>query len=709
MTAEAIISACQCGKPGCDCLRARVGHENVHCPAHVDVDPSLSVGEKYGKPLVYCHGGCAQEAVISALRELGLWESKSSPLNRRDWTAYDASTGRFRSSHIRIDKADGTKDLFWEPRGVKTKDLAMYRADVLAQKPGVPVVVCEGEPATDALATIEEILGIVSVGTITGASTQPGESALSVLVGRRVYLWPDADPPGAKHMQRLASRLQQMGCKELLIVSWKQAPKHGDAVDAIAEGVDVAGLLIDAETWKPGNVDSVLPNATEGFHLTDLGNANRLATRHTDELRFCHGLRKWFMWDGRRWAPDATGTVQALAKETVRGIYQEAADAKDWATTTEVGQWAKKSEAEARIKAMINLACSEPGIPVTQEEMDSNPWLLNCQNGTVDLRTGELTPHDPAQLITKLTPVVYDPDARYGLWDHFLQAVMPDPETRRYVQKIAGISLSGDASEDLIVLVHGPGGTGKGTISAAFMSALGSDYCATADLSTFTTRRDPHAPHPDLARLAGMRLVTISEVEAGGAVTLLKRATGGDRIQTRSHHQETFEFTPQFTLWLMANERPTVPDDDSGIWRRMREIPFTKVFDPPDTGVRQALSDTQLAGPAVLAWAVEGYLAWQREGLGESPPQVAEATEDYRQDMNPLGDFLEERTVAVPGAWASFAQLFTAYRDWAAFNKIPYPLGSKTFTQRLLTRFEKDDRPRNGGRGFRGIGLLETP
>ena len=138
MTAEAIISACQCGKPGCDCLRARVGHENVHCPAHVDVDPSLSVGEKDGKPLVYCHGGCAQEAVISALKELGLWESRSSPLNRREWAAYDVSTGRFRSSHIQIDKANGTKDLFWEPRGVKTKDLAMYRADVLAQKPGVP-------------------------------------------------------------------------------------------------------------------------------------------------------------------------------------------------------------------------------------------------------------------------------------------------------------------------------------------------------------------------------------------------------------------------------------------------------------------------------------------------------------------------------------------------------------------------------------------
>ena len=199
--------------------------------------------------------------------------------------------------------------------------------------------------------------------------------------------------------------------------------------------------------------------------------------------------------------------------------------------------------------------------------------------------------------------------------------------------------------------------------------------------------------------------MTVSEVETGETVALLKRATGGDPIQTRSHHQETFEFIPQFTLWLMANDRPRIPDTDTGVWRRMREVPFLTKFDPADPSIRQQLGSPETAGPAVLAWAVRGCLAWQEEGIGGIPAQVATATEAYRRDMDPLADFLEDRTVEIVDAWTSFADLFDAYTDWAQHNRVRRPLGSKTFSQRLALRYE-DDRRRNGGRGFRGIGLV---
>ena len=396
----------------------------------------------------------------------------------------------------------------------------------------------------------------------------------------------------------------------------------------------------------------------------------------------------------------------ALEKDTVSAIYAEAAAENDSDRRKALGKWAAGSEAERRIAAMISLARSEPGVAVLPQALDANLWALNCLNGTLDLRTGERRSHDPADLITKLAPVEYNPDAGYQLWTDFLETAIPDPKTRRYVQKISGMSLTGDASEDLIVLVHGPGGTGKGTFREAFTGALGNDYAAPADLATFTTRRrDAQGPQPDLARLKRKRLVTISEPKSGGAVSLLKSVTGGDATPTRTHYAETFEFVPQFTLWLMSNYRPNVPADDTGLWRRLREIPFTTVFDPPDPGVRQALSDPQIAGPAVLAWAVEGCLAWQREGLGKLPPQVSGATAEYRKEMDLLADWLEDCTVAVSDAWTSGASLWGNYQSWCDANKVPVKerLGRKGFPVRLSRHFAKDDRRTQ--RGFAGVQL----
>ena len=251
-----------CGRNGCPCGKTvQTGTGNTHCPAHEDKDPSLSVTEKTGMILVYCHTGCTQESVISVLRQRGLWPnagstpSNSAPSTGLEWPAHDAVTGQFVSLHVRVNKPNGKKSMFWQPAGVTVKDLALYRADVLTQKPGVHIVVCEGESGTDALSTIEEGLGIVAVGTVTGASTIPGDSALSVLVGGKVYLWPDNDEPGKTHMVKIASRLWELGCADVRMLNWSDGPpKGGDAADAIAQDVDIERLLVEAQIWKPHNV-----------------------------------------------------------------------------------------------------------------------------------------------------------------------------------------------------------------------------------------------------------------------------------------------------------------------------------------------------------------------------------------------------------------------------------------------------------------------
>ena len=487
------------------------------------------------------------------------------------------------------------------------------------------------------------------------------------------------------------------------------ASKNAIEVALVEENAGYVPPLPASEALRvAASISNYVPAPPGGFHRTDMGNARRLVAQYGDRLRYCWPWGCWLVWDGRRWARDATGGVLALAKEAVQSIYGEAAAEQDDGQRQALRKWGAVSESERRIASMVSLAKSEPDIPVLPAELDINPWVLNCVSGVLDLRTGLLHPHDPARMITKLAPVKYDPGARYALWDDFLEAAISDSETRQYVQKLAGYSLAGDASEDVIVLLHGRGGTGKDTFRGALAGALGPDYAASADLGTFTNRRDPHGPKPDLARLAAVRLVTISEPQAGETVALLKQATGGGPIAARSHHQETFEFTPQFTLWLMSNDRPKVPDTDTGIWRRMCKIPFTTVFNPPDPTVRQRLADPTIAGPAILAWAVEGCLAWQREGLGDQPPQVVEATAEYKEEMDPLADWLEDRTVSVADAWSFGGNLWDSYQEWATRNRIK-SIGRKSFSQRLAGRFTAEKRGSNKDRGWLGVGLLGDP
>lgn len=258
-----ILEALTCGKAVCGCWKViQKGAGNTHCPAHDDLDPSMSVAMNDGIPLIYCHAGCSQEAVISALQERGLWTDtlsaqSTSPLRtRREWPAYDSTTGDYVSTHVRVDSPGKNKKITWVPKGAKTKELALYRATVLSENLGDFVVVCEGETATDALATIEKELGIVVVGSVTGAGTTPGEAALSALLGRVVILWPDNDPPGVKHMSSIASQLHTLGNQEVRMVSWPDAPEDGgDAADAVALEADIKGLLANAPEWPSANID----------------------------------------------------------------------------------------------------------------------------------------------------------------------------------------------------------------------------------------------------------------------------------------------------------------------------------------------------------------------------------------------------------------------------------------------------------------------
>ena len=296
-------------------------------------------------------------------------------------------------------------------------------------------------------------------------------------------------------------------------------------------------------------------------------------------------------------------------------------------------------------------------------ELDADPWALNCANGIVDLRTGELRPHDPAEMHSKLVPIAFEPTARAPHWERFLEQVFAeDAELVTFVKRFAGHSLSGDVREQLLVFAHGAGANGKSTMLGALRNLAG-DYGLQLDPTVLTASQ--HDQHPTgLTDLRGARLVTTIETDAGRrlAEALVKMLTGGDPIRARRMRGDYFEFLPTHHLWLAGNHLPAIRGTDLGIWRRIALVPFDVTFE----GERQdpdlpAKLDAEAHG--ILAWAIEGCLEWQQHGL-QVPARVKAATASYRTSQDHLGRFIDERCVVEDTAYVTSRDLRAEYIEW---------------------------------------------
>jgi putative DNA primase/helicase len=433
---------------------------------------------------------------------------------------------------------------------------------------------------------------------------------------------------------------------------------------------------------------------------TDLWNAQRLITRHGSHLRYVAEWG-WMVWEGTRWKRDETGQVMEHAKESVLSLYVEAAtmhenDARRKAYVTH----AKSSEARARLEAAVALAMSDPRIAATPQQFDRNPWLLTVLNGTIDLRTGELHEPDPADLITRLAPQEYKPDARSEVWERFLSDLFPgDAEMVAFMQRAAGYTLTGLTREHAFFIAYGSGRNGKSTLFTALKKVLG-DYAATTQAQTILRRERTGGIPNDLAALAGARLATVSETDSGMAlnVGLVKQLTGGDDVTARFLNKEFFTFSPQMKFWLMTNNKPDIPESTRAIWERIKLIPFEQDF----TGREDREMDAKLeaAGEAILAWAVAGCLAWQREGLNP-PEKVRAATQAYQEEQDLLADFLSERTQE--GGEVQARTLYTDYKDWCESQT--RPLSEREFSAQMLQRGYKKARGGNNVRVYQGVSL----
>ena len=466
---------------------------------------------------------------------------------------------------------------------------------------------------------------------------------------------------------------------------------------------EIQRIADSAVTWQPVSTET----KAEPYHLTDTGNAARFVRDHGDVVRFDWTAGRWLVWDGKRWAPDDDGQTERLATLTVRRMYAEAATIEDKDTRKAAIRWPLSCEGDYRLRAMLRRAQSHERVVTRQDRLDRSGWLLNCSNGTLDLRTGELRAHDPADMLTKLVPVAYNPDAQAPRWERFEREISSDDaELIRFKQRAFGSALTGDCREQVIFINWGTGANGKSTELGAIREVLGPDYALRTPTKTLLVNRSEGIPN-DVARLRGARFVAAFEPEGGRrlAESLIKEFTGGDPIAARFLHHEYFEFIPEFKLFLCTNHKPVIRGSDHAIWRRIRLIPYTLTLAEEDQD-KTLPEKLRAEAEGILAWLVRGCLAWQAEGLGK-PEAVREATASYRDEMDVLGGFLTDSCIMGPELTATASLLHTAYLTWCETNG-EKPISKTALGLALQERGLTATRIRQGAsvhRAWRGIGI----
>jgi P4 family phage/plasmid primase-like protien len=449
--------------------------------------------------------------------------------------------------------------------------------------------------------------------------------------------------------------------------------------------------------------------------LTEVGNVDRLKKLVGDGARFVPEIRHWLLWNGRWTGDDGNARITQSAKEILKTLYHEAQTllaASEGDDAKKVVDWALKSQTSAMLDSTITLLSREPALRVSVISLDADPLLVGFDGGrqVIDLLTGKARPASPDDLVTKSLGVSELGDAAQAFaWHRFLHDVFEsDQELIAWMQRWCGYLLTGKTFEQCLQFLYGTGKNGKSVFISTLMAVLGDYAKATPSESLVISKRDPQSASPDLARLVGARLVTSVETEGGQvlAESLIKSLTGGDRIVARYLHKDLFEFDPSFKLMIAGNHKPLIRGTDTGIWRRIHLVPFTRMFSDHEADpLMQAKLRAEL--PHILAWMLVGCEAWQRDGLGKPPRRVLDATLEYRVAMDTIGEFLADRCVLAADAFVATERLFISFECWSKTCGLRPPT-KQGFGRKIAERPGITACKRGAVRGYAGVRLNEV-
>ena len=474
----------------------------------------------------------------------------------------------------------------------------------------------------------------------------------------------------------------------------------GDVVDLQTAIEDrqpqLEALLKRAESGEfgPGKaepqrlVESTEPQAG-AFPLTDLGNAERVAHRYGG--KFVHtAATGWMVYEQGTWKRDDTRNIVRAMHDTIRLIETEDPGNSYFLS------WAKKSESSGKISAALEQASALQIFARNYANFDQRSDLFNVANGTINLKTCEFLPHDPSCLLTKQSPITYDPEAKCPRWEQFVLDIMNGKEhMREYLRRCCGYTLTADTSGQCFFLPWGVGGSGKSTMLGVQRGIMG-NYCRVADPELFMLKRGDEGQPFALAGLEGSRLLLAIETEEGKriATSRLKRMTGQDPIVACYKFHDQYEFIPQWKIWLATNDAPVSRADDSAFWDRAKPIPFEVKFRGTEREIKD-FADILLheEGSGILNWMLAGLKQYQEIGLAH-PKDVAKKADEWRDRDDWLARFIEDiGFVKAPGKFVPKADLWSEFTSWAEKTKQATRINDKVFTQAMRQKGFDDDKP----------------
>lgn len=682
-------------KPGKD------GWYEAICPAHIGSNGerrSLGIREDNGVIGLNCFAKCTGESIMSAigleLKDLYLNKKESQPRKKisKIYVYPDLEVVRTEPKGFYQRRPDGKGGYYKDEKGKYTisgAKLTLYHPDRLPQAiaDNKPIFFVEGEKDVESL----EAIGLIATTNPMGAGKFHSYYSES-LRNADLIIIPDDDKPdkqGKRTGENHAADVARLCFGKAARIRVLRLQGAHDSTDWLNLGHTAAELLqladqcpdYEPEPEPVDHPDNENVNPLDDT-LHDVGNAKRLINQFGHKIRYNYERNLWLINNGKYWEWDEGGKVTQLAKITVRNIYHEAGDTEDADKQDKLVKHAKASQSNVRIKAMIEQARDEVAVKVA--DLNADHYQLNVNNGTIDLHSGELKPHNPDDLITYFIPIDYIPGQQGKKWLTFLNRIFENNQDLiSYVQKSLGYSITGDQQELALWFNKGAGWNGKSTLYGVVGDVL-ADYAGEIDpLAFMVVRNDKPGPNEALASLYNKRFVTSVEIKTAMKlnVALVKRMTGGEKLRCERKFEHGFDFKPTHKLWLLGNAEPRIDDDTNSIWFRLKYIPFNVTI--PEGERDKTLRPTLLKdeGGAILAWLVEGCLKWQKEGLGE-PDEVKEAVATYRASQDILHDYKEENFVVGSTETAKVKDTYSNYLDWAKDNNFE-PLGKIKFNGRL--------------------------
>lgn len=555
---------------------------------------------------------------------------------------------------------------------------------------GKKIYICEGEKDVETLRKI----GFLATTNPFGALGWQDNFSESLTDYRSVVILPDNDESGKKGAEKTLESLQSLpdpGIAEIRIIELPGLAEGGDVTDWLNGDGSKQKLLnlVKDRLPIPPKSETETELVTDRFWATDVYNADCFIRKYSNKIKYCRELG-WLYYDRKRWNKDIGHiTAEKFARQIARDLYDLLKKSRTEDEHRTIFNHFIRSLTDRKIKATVNVARSYDEILINLDDLDADPYLFNCDNGTIDLHTGQFRNHQPGDMITKLAPVKYDEQARCELWlkclDEWMQG---DSDKIGYLQRLMGICLTGDNCARVFPVFYGSGFNGKSVFVDTNRLLMG-DYGWEAPQGLLTEKQ--YQSHPtEIASLAGKRLVTVSETKANMKLrtSLVKQMTGDQTMSARFMRQDSFTFKTTHKTILSTQNRPRIMETSNAIWDRVQLCDWLYRI-PKEDRIPHLTEQLKTEWPGILNWLLEGCRKWQEEGfLLEPPESIKTATQEYRESSDILGDFVDEtlRLNMPESSTVRVRELYNCYRAYATEHKIEHPINVRNFNEYFRTR-----------------------